>query len=166
MTTEGKQAIDVEAYYAKYGPMVLRRCRFMLKDEEQARDAMHEVFYRLLTHQGRLRGTYPSGLLHRIATNICLNILRSKKHDLTNNSQDLLDSIAVYEEKEKSTIVRNLLEVIFQREKPSTREMAIMCYVDGMSYAQVAKEIGLSVSGVRKRLRLLKQSIKERGGMI
>jgi hypothetical protein len=31
-----EKKIDVEAYYARCGPMVLRRCRKILKDNEKA----------------------------------------------------------------------------------------------------------------------------------
>jgi RNA polymerase sigma-70 factor (ECF subfamily) len=34
--------------------------------------------------------------------------------------------------------------------------MAVLHYVDGMTLEQVARECGLSVSGVRKRLRALR----------
>ena len=40
--------INVEQFYSKYGPMVLRRCRALLRNEEQALDAMQEVFVRVL----------------------------------------------------------------------------------------------------------------------
>jgi DNA-directed RNA polymerase specialized sigma24 family protein len=35
--------VDVEALYRSYGPMVLRRCRQLLSDEENAAEAMQEV---------------------------------------------------------------------------------------------------------------------------
>ena len=34
--------IDVEAYYARYGPMLLRRCRRLLRYNEKAFDALQE----------------------------------------------------------------------------------------------------------------------------
>ena len=37
-------AIDVEALYRSHGPMVLRRCRGLLGDDQLAEEAMHEVF--------------------------------------------------------------------------------------------------------------------------
>ena len=40
--------LDVESLYRRYGPQVLRRCRFLLRDEAQAVDAMHDVFVELL----------------------------------------------------------------------------------------------------------------------
>ena len=45
---------------------------------------------------------------------------------------------------------------IFGRESASTLEIAVMHYVDRMTLDEVAREVGLSVSGVRKRLRALR----------
>jgi RNA polymerase sigma-70 factor (ECF subfamily) len=39
--------------------------------------------------------------------------------------------------------------------------MAVLHYVDGMTLAQVARACGLSVSGVRKRLRALRVTSPE-----
>ena len=49
-----------------------------------------------------------------------------------------------------------MLKKIFKKENPSTREIAVMIFVDGMTHQEVADEIGLSVSGVRKRIRELR----------
>jgi hypothetical protein len=37
-TSEDTVAIDVENLYTRYGPMVLRRCRAMLRHEDEAAD--------------------------------------------------------------------------------------------------------------------------------
>ena len=39
--------------------------------------------------------------------------------------------------------------------------MAILHYVDGMTLQEVADEVGMSVSGVRKRLRGLRAELHE-----
>ena len=72
-------AIDVEGYYRKYSPMVLRRCRFMLRDEERALDAMQDVFVEVLRREKDLVHYAPSSLLYTIATNVCLNKIRRTK---------------------------------------------------------------------------------------
>ena len=74
-------ALDVDALYRTYGPMVMRRCRSILKDEEAAADAMQDTFVRVLRYRDRLASTAPSSLLYTIATNVCLNRLRSSRHD-------------------------------------------------------------------------------------
>ena len=54
-----------------------------------------------------------------------------------------------------------MLARLFRREPASTRTMAFLHFVDGMTLAEVAGEVGMSVSGVRKRLRGLRASLKE-----
>lgn len=153
MADAGTSAIDVEQLYRRYAPMVLRRCRRLLQDEEQAVDAMQDVFVRLLTHKDRLHGGYPSSLLYRIATNVCLNIIRDRKSGRTDPGEEILNRIACCAEQETRTLAAVMLERLFGREKPSTREIATLHFVDGMTYREVARETNLSVSGVRKRLR-------------
>ena len=152
--------INVEAFYSRYGPMVLRRCRKLLKDEEKAMDAMQEVFVKVLLNKKRLKNQYPSSLLFRIATNVCLNIIRAQRNFHPIDEQDILSEIALYDESENKLIANNLLDHIFKREKKSTREIAIMHFVDGMTLNEVAGEVGLSISGVRKRIRELRARVK------
>ena len=40
----------------------------------------------------------------------------------------------------------------------------LLRHVDGLSLEQVARECGMSVSGVRRRLRLLRDALREMGG--
>jgi RNA polymerase sigma-70 factor (ECF subfamily) len=150
--------IDVEDYYRRYGPMVLRRCRYLLRDEDRALDAMQEVFVRLIRYRETLKGSYPSSLLYRMATNICLNMIRDEKKSAVVNDEEALAKIARYDDAEERILASDLLDRIFERELASTREIAVMYYIDGMTLGDVAQEAGLSVSGVRKRLRKLQAS--------
>ncbi len=150
--------IDVESCYRKYGPMVLRRCRSLLRDEEQALDSMQEVFVKLLENSGRLTADYPSSLLFTMATNICLNRIRYDKRRY-GASDELLLAIAVYDDTHERLALGETLDSIFGKEPPSTREMAVMHYVDGLTLQEVSMAVGLSVSGVRKRLRTLKEKV-------
>lgn len=155
--------MDIEALYRKYGPMVLRRCRCILKDEEKALDAMQDSFVRLIRSGDRISADSPSSLLYRIATNVCLNMLRS---DRTRRSEgdELLDSIAGPDDVEGLGIARQLIDGIFRMERPSTLTIAWLHYVDGMTLEETAAVAGLSVSGVRKRLAGLKlRHMPERG---
>ena len=154
--------IDIEEYYTRYGPMVLRRCRQLLRDEERALDAMQEVFTRLMISQRRLKGIYPSSLLFRISTNVCLNMIRDQRshRSIDSDSQEVLIQLASYDEGEDRVILRDLLDRMFRKEKQSTREIATLHFVDGMTLQEVADEVGLSLSGVRKRIRELKARVE------
>jgi RNA polymerase sigma-70 factor (ECF subfamily) len=151
--------IDPEQYYRRYGPMVLRRCRRLLGDEQKALDAMQEVFVRVIEQRNRLQHRFPSSLLFRISTNVCLNVLRTQRVQASETDEELLMQIAVYDEAEERLIRRDRLERIFRKEKPSTRTIAVMHFVDGMTLQEVSQEVGLSLSGVRKRLRALRERL-------
>ena len=155
--------IDIEAYYLRYGPMVLRRCRRMLKDEQSARDAMQEVFLRILTNQDRLTGMYPSALLYRIATNICLNRIRNERKHALNEYLDILHNISFFEEQGESGSAKKLLEYILQQEKESTQNIAVLYFINGMTIKEIAETTKLSVSGIHKQLEKLRRKIKEKG---
>ncbi len=158
-------SVDVEAWYQRYGPMVLRRCRAILKDEERAVEAMQDVFVELVRRQDRMHDAAPSSLLYRMATNTCLNHLRSRRRRPETLDNDLLARIAQAPTGEDRTVARDLLDVVFRREKASTRTIAVLYLLDGMTLQEVADTVGLSVSGVRKRLRTMQGRIAELEGV-
>ena len=153
MPSTQNEEINIKELYLRYGPMVLRRCRQLLKNEERAKDAAQEVFAKVLIHKKQLKNQFPSSLLFRISTNTCLNMIRDQHSHTPLKSEDPVHGIAFYEETEKKVMLQDILEKIFRKEKPSTREIAVMFFVDGMTLEEISKEIGLSISGVRKRIR-------------
>ncbi len=56
--------------------MVLRRCRFLLKNEDAALDAMQDTFLKLMVSKENLEMIFPSSLIYTIATNLCLNRIK------------------------------------------------------------------------------------------
>ena len=151
--------INVEQFYTKYGPMVLRRCRALLKNEELALDAMQEVFVKVLQKSDVLDDRAPSSLLYTIATNICLNELRKNRGRFVNDGNEMLEMIAGSENHEEVVLTGHFLEQLFANEKETTKTMAVLHYVDGYTLEQTATMMEMSVSGVRKRLR----GLRERG---
>lgn len=154
-------SVDVDELYRRYGPMVLRRCRALLKDEERAVEAMQDTFVQVLRRKDTLEVTAPSSLLYRIATNTCLNRIRSRKRHPETPDDELLGRIADASDAGGRGVARLMLDRIFATEQPSTRTMAVMHLLDGMTLEEVAAEHGMSVSGVRKRLRTLRTHVRE-----
>lgn len=145
-------AIDPEALYRRYGPMVLRRCRSLLRDEEQARDAMQDVFVQLLRKQHQLHGQYPSSLLYRMATNHSLNLIRRGARRRMIHNEELLANLPGNSSPEEETVARDTVDRLFAGERESTRRIATLRHLEGLSLEETARYAGLSVSGVRKRL--------------
>ena len=167
-------ALDVESNYLRYGPMILRRCRTLLRDPAKAEDAMQDVFVSLIRSEDRLRDEAPGALLLRVATNICLNKMRSERRrpEDAHDDDDLALRIAQADEPggdaESRVLARSVLGKLFSANDPlaaSTRSLAFMHLVDGLTLEEVARESRLSVSGVRKRLRGLKGRLAELEGV-
>jgi RNA polymerase sigma factor (sigma-70 family) len=163
MKNQAYQKIDIEAYYSRYGPMVLRRCRRMLKDEQSAFDAMHEVFLKVLSNQSRLTGAYPSALLYRIATNVCLNKIRDDRKHAISEYLSILCNMSFFENQKEDATARHLLEYVIEKEKESTRKIAVMHFINGMTIKEIAQTLKLSVSGVHKHLEKLRRKIRDKG---
>ena len=153
--------VDIENLYRSYGPMVLRRCRRLLRDEQKALDAMHDVFVELLRRQEHLEDRGLSSLLLQTATHVSLNRLRTERRRPEDRDEALLFSIANATEAaaENLALARRLLDRLLPDIATSTRLIAVLHYVDGLSLEEVAREVGMSVSGVRKRLRKLKANL-------
>jgi RNA polymerase sigma-70 factor, ECF subfamily len=147
--------IDVEALYSSYGPMALRRCRQLLRDEAAAMDAMHDVFVELLRRRHTLHDLGPANLLMTVATNVCLNRIRSRGRRPETAQPELLLEIAALDPVEDRTLARRALDRLFRRHPRTTCVIATLRYIDDLTLDEVALEVGMSLSGVRKRLRSL-----------
>jgi len=94
-----------------------------------------------------------------------LNRLRWARRHPENRDEELLCQIAAEApDDEARSTARRLLDRIFRREAESTLTIAVMHYVDRMTLEEVAAESGLSVSGVRKRLRTLRARLPDLDG--
>jgi RNA polymerase sigma-70 factor (ECF subfamily) len=151
-------AVDIESLYRAHGPLVLRRCRRLLRDEGKALDAMQDVFVEIIRRRETLDERAPAALLLRTATNVCLNKLRTERRHPEDREEALLGSIAseTAGTAESRSLARRMVDRLFAGTAESTAHIAVLHYVDRLTLEEVAAEVGLSVSGVRKRLATLK----------
>ncbi len=147
---------DLETTYKAFGPMVYRRCLQLLGNPDEAAEAMQDVFVKLLDVE-EVRA--PSSLLYIMATRHCLNLLRSKKRRPEDANGELVYQIASARDYEESSRARMLLGQLFGQNPESSRVIAVLHYLDGLTLEEVASEVGMSVSGVRKRLRVLREEL-------
>ena len=156
-----KEPLDADALIRRYLPMVLRRCRQLLRGEDDAMDACQDVFVRILERGDRLDTSHPSSLLYVTATNLCLNRIRDRLRHAQRVEDGQLERIAAAEPPGARSEARLVLDRLFRRQPASSRTIAVLHYLDGLTLEQVASEVGLSVSGVRKRLRSLRRALGE-----
>ena len=145
--------IDIEECYKKYAPMVFRRCLSVLKNEDEALDVAQDVFVKLLRYEKKLHGQFLSSLLYTIATNVCLNRLRQRKRQSTNEPHpNLPQTDEGFDSQFERVENCMLMDDILRSESESTRAICFMYHGDGMTLREIGEVTGLSISGVRKRL--------------
>ena len=154
--TRIEMAINISAWYEKYGPMVIRRCRSILGNGDDALDAVHDVFVNLLQAEPRLHGRFPSSLLYTMATNVCLNRLRKMKREISKDFFEEGAAGSCADEGFDQVDAEILLEDILKDESEMNRAICFMYHADGMTLKEIGEAVGLSVSGVRKKLETFK----------
>lgn len=152
MTDEREQ---VRQLYERYAPAVHRRCYYLLRDDEEAQDAMHDVFIKVQANLKKFRAqSSPLTWINRIATNHCLNILRSRR---ARWHQDLKEIVKVAEQIQDDPALeferQDLIRAILARCDKGLQEIAIYYFIDAMKQDEIARLMSLSVPTVRKRLR-------------
>ncbi len=120
---------------------------------------MQDVFVQIVRRQEHLDDRASSSLLYRTATNVCLNRLRTMRRKPSEPATDAIARIATAAEEVDRGEARALLRRLFGGEPESTATIAMLHLHDGLTLEETAREVGMSVSGVRKRLRKLKASL-------
>src|ERR1017187_9822316 len=101
-------------------------------------------------------------LLLTTATHVCLNRIRGERRKPEDRNDEMLLHIAALEphgNAEGRTLAGRILDHLFAGQPESPRLIAVLHYVDRLTLEEVASEVGMSVSGVRKRLRTLKERL-------
>jgi len=145
----GMDAATIDELYRRYGPVVLRRARAILGDEEMARDVLQEVFVRVVEQKGSFRGeASPMTWIYRITTNLSLNRLRDdrRRDELLREHGSPPDTI------ESTTEAKLTLAAILRQVPEELREIAVYYHVDRMSHAEIAAVLGVSRRTVGYRL--------------
>lgn len=153
--------IDVESLYRRYGDLVLGRCRSLLRNEADARDACQEVFLRLHRYRDGFRHeARPTTYLFKITTTTCLNRLRTLRRHPEELSDEPL-AIAVEDSLLSSHEIRDLTERLLQGCDETTATCVVYHYMDGMTHQEIGDLLGLSAAAIRKRIGVFRQKIAD-----
>ncbi|MCA9491455.1 MAG: sigma-70 family RNA polymerase sigma factor [Myxococcales bacterium] len=145
---------EVEQLYHRYAHVLFHRCRSIVRNDEEAWDAVHETFAKVIRNAETFRHqSSPLTWMYRISTNHCLNQVRNRrgrerKHE--DHAHDLgADRVAVQadEDPDKERIL-----ALLEDADEETRACVVHTYFDDCTREEVAQLVGLSVPTVRKRV--------------
>ncbi|MBI2821132.1 MAG: RNA polymerase sigma factor [Acidobacteria bacterium] len=144
----------------RYGETIRRIALRILKDQTAAEDAVQETLINVFRAIGRFRGdSRISTWLNRIATNVCLEILRRdkrRKEDSFEVLQEVLVDSLVHADSPFDFVYRrevgSRLEFSLGRVSPKQRQIIKMHDVEGRTIKEIAQLLNISQGTVKSRL--------------
>jgi len=147
---------EIQELYLRHSPGRVRRLTRKTGCTELARDLANETFLKVLgLAPAKLRSIeQPQAFLWRVSVNLLHDWGRARA--LSERSRPMLeaddhqsfDQVAFLESRDK---LRRLEQVI-ERLRPRTREIFLAHRLRGLTYPEIADEMGLTVKGVEKQM--------------
>ena len=147
----------------RYTMLLLGVCMKYLKDEEEAKDAVQQIFLRVITEVPKHRITFFKSWLYMVGKNVCLMRIRSKHGhipvELTNEVQYKDEPINKTELLEKDKIL-SLIEEALDELNPEQKQCVSLFYLQKKSYQQITEITGYSLLKVKSHIQNGKRNLK------
>ncbi len=143
---------------------LLRVCERLLGDAEDARDAVQEVFLKVMVKAGGFRPkALVSTWLYRVAVNHCLNVLRRRRlrRWVSLSPAEDEEAAAPPEPAEERADPHRELDARRQWARvqraiaalpPSQRAVLVLARFEELSYKEIAETLGITLGAVESRL--------------
>ncbi|HEY0761223.1 MAG TPA: sigma-70 family RNA polymerase sigma factor [Pyrinomonadaceae bacterium] len=157
----------------RYSPRVFSVASRFFRQRSLVEEAAQEVFLKAYTQLGSFEGRGSlEGWLTRIATNTCLNMVRSSKRrpestvsDLTDDEQSWLDQHSVGDggrsSVESSLVATDLADRLLSVLSPEDQQALLMIDGEDASIKEVAEATGWSESKVKVRAFRARKKVRE-----
>lgn len=149
--------------FPRFTMLLYGLCFKYLRNEEEAKDAVQQVFLKAIPELAKYKVTYIKSWLYMIAKNYCLMQLRGS----ANRPVELTAAYAVNgdEEEEKKLAIEkeNDLEALENAISGLNREQQLcitLFYLKKKSYHQVSEETGFSLMQVKSHIQNGKRNLK------
>ncbi|MFY0672548.1 MAG: sigma-70 family RNA polymerase sigma factor [Bacteroidia bacterium] len=166
---ESNDSKYVGELYQRYTHICFAVCMKYLKNEEDAKDAVMQVFEKLLTDLLKHEIQFFQGWLHTLVKNFCLMQLRSRKHQsqFDENTSTANSNISVESFEDDHLTDKILLEVkIEQLEtaitqlKNEQKECIELFYLKNKTYTEIQQITGFDYKQVKSFIQNGKRNLK------
>jgi RNA polymerase sigma factor (sigma-70 family) len=151
------------ALLQRYTLLLLGVCMKYLKNEEEAKDSVQQVFLKAITELQKYRVEYFKSWIYMVAKNHCLMILRDRQGKIP---AELTDRMTIQtEEKEKEEFIKQdiTLELMSDSLKELNTEQqqcVTLFYLDKKSYQEISEQTGFTMMQVKSHIQNGKRNLK------
>lgn len=147
---------DIVALYESESPRLARYFSRRVAPHEVL-DMVHDAFRKLLgaANDRHVEFDNPQAYLTRVADNLVRDRARSLAHRASNASEPFdetrLGGPDPHDRLEQRDTLKRIDAAVLKM-RPRTREIFLLNRSDGLSYAEIAEQLGMSVKGVEKQM--------------
>ncbi len=148
----------------RYTLLLLGVCMKYLKNEEEARDSVQQIFLKAITELQKYRVEYFKSWIYMVAKNHCLMKLRDRQGKIPAELDDRI-SATVQEESDRQTLLENdrmmeLMDESLKELNPEQQQCVTLFYLQKMSYQQIVEQTGYSLMQVKSYIQNGKRNLK------
>lgn len=147
----------------RYTVLLLGVCMKYLKNEEKAKDAVQQIFLKVIFELQKYRVVYFKSWLYMIARNYCLMQLRDKTEK---NTKQIDDSLPLVQEElhtskhiEKDKLL-TLMNAALDELSAEQKTCVTLFYLDKKSYTEIAGITGFTLMQVKSFIQNGKRNLK------
>lgn len=148
----------------RYTLLLLGVCMKYLKNEDEAKDSVQQVFLKVIQELHKYKVEYFKSWLYMVAKNHCLMRLREKQGKITAEINEKLTA-QPEEETDRQLLVSNdrtlaIMEEALQELNPEQRQCVTLFYLEKKSYQEVSEATGYSLLQVKSYIQNGKRNLK------
>lgn len=148
----------------RYTILLFGVCMKYLKDEEEAKDTVQQIFLKVITELPKYRVDYFKSWLYMIAKNLCLMKIRDRHGripvELTDKLADTEDTYSNKAELLEKDKTLSLIEEGLYELNEEQKQCVTLFYLEKKSYQQIADATGFSLSQVKSHIQNGKRNLK------
>lgn len=146
----------------RYTLLLLGVCMKYLKDENEARDCVQQIFLKVLTEAPKYKIDYFKSWLYTVAKNHCLMRLRDKG---SRSVKELAENHGTHTETDRNELLETettyeLLEEAIAELNEEQRKCVTLFYLQRLSYQQITDRTGFSALQVKSYIQNGKRNLK------
>ncbi len=152
--------------YHRYAAKVFGKCISILKDYDEAKDAVQEIFIKIMTNLASFgeRAQF-STWIYSITYNYCIDIIRKKKKEKTLFTDDIerVPDVADDEVPDEFLMAMevNRLKTVLEILPSDDRMVLLMKYHDEMSIRDISEVLKKTESAVKMKIKRAKHKAQE-----
>ena len=147
----------------RYTLLLLGVCMKYLKNEEEAKDTVQQIFLKVITELQKYKVDYFKSWLYMIARNQCLMRLRDRQGK---TPRELTDSMVLHEEENhiaelaEKDVMLTLMEKALQELNGEQKTCVTLFYLQKKSYHEISDTTGLTLLQVKSHIQNGKRNLK------